>query len=206
MNPLIRLHFGSRRIVKILIHGFLVAACMGIGGKIWAQVTISYVATNLTDMTPGQDLWSYTYQVSGLSLTGSQGFDIYFDQTLYTDLQSPPPAVNSDWNVISIQPDLALDSDGFYDAQAQVNNPSLADPFTLSFVWLGTGDPGSQLFEIYDTDFSVLDQGYTVAAVPEPSTAALELSAAVILFATRRRWQWALRGNRHQVGMTRLGG
>ena len=39
--------------------------------------------------------------------------------------------------------------------------------FTVSFDWLGTGDPGSQFYEIIDPDtFDTIDSGFTV---PEPA-------------------------------------
>ena len=119
-------------------------------------VTFRFAIIDLADTTPGQDLWEYSYEVSGLTLTTGQGFTIFFDVNLYTLLQNPPPFVNSDWDLLTAQPDLALHSNGFYDAQALRNNPSFADPFKLRFVWLGTGGttPGSQPFTVYNADFS----------------------------------------------------
>lgn len=38
---------------------------------------IEFLATDLTDITPGQDLWEYQYFVQGTFAHG-EGFDIYF--------------------------------------------------------------------------------------------------------------------------------
>ena len=125
-------------------------------------------------------MWEYRYTVSGLALTANQGFTIFFDLNLYTLLQNPPPFVNADWDPITVQPDLALNSNGFYDALALRNNPSLVDPFKVRFVWLGTGTPGAQPYTVHDTDFSTISQGQTTN-VPEPASLVLLLAAASLL-------------------------
>ena len=149
------------------------------------SVTFRFAVVDLADTTPGQDLWEYSYQVSGLTLTAGQGFTIFFDFNLYKLLQSPPPFVNADFDLLTVQPDLNLNSNGFYDAQALRNNPSFADPFKLRFVWLGTGTPGAQPYTVYNADFSTQIQGQTTS-VPEPSALAL-LLAALGAFAVRKR-------------------
>lgn len=143
---------------------------------------ITFGASNLADTTPGQDLWEYTYQVGLANFGAGEGFAVNFNRNLYTLLQSPPPVVNGDWDALTIQPDLTLHSDGFYDALALRDDPSLADPFLVRFVWLGSGVPGTQPFNVYDQDFSVISQGQT-APIPEPSTPLFMLciSAAVLL-------------------------
>ena len=158
-----------------------VAICMLVVGGFAA--TMTYTVKNVADTTPGQDLWQYSYSVSGFAFGTAQGFSVFFDRNLYKLIQSPPPPVNAGWDAISVQPDLALNADGFYDAQALVAGPSLADPFTVNFVWLGTGTPGSQSFTIYDSNFATLQQGQTI---PEPGTFALLLLAGIGMTALRR--------------------
>ena len=142
--------------------------------------TILFTATDVADTTPGQDLWEYSYQVSGLTLTAGQGFTVFFDFNLCKLLQSPPPFVNADFDLLTVQPDLALQSNGFYDAQALRSAPSFADPFKLRFVWLGTGGtaPAAQPYTVDNADFSTQSQGQTTS-VPEPSALALLLALAV---------------------------
>ena len=141
-------------------------------GNSYATI-ISYQATNLADTTPGQDLWQYSYSVSGYTFNQFYGFTVLFDYLHYSNLGDPPPFVNSDWDPIVLQPDPILMADGTYDALALVDNASLADPFTVSFVWLGSGTPGSQPFQVYDPDFETIESGRTTsgaAPVPEPAT------------------------------------
>jgi hypothetical protein len=135
---------------------------------------ITYEATNLPDPVQGMDLWRYTYRVSDFVFSQGQGFSIFFSPNLYRGLQYPPPAPNADWNVISLQPDLALSSSGIFDGQALINGASLNDPFTVEFIWLGSGTPGAQVFDIHDADFSILVQGTTV--VPQPAATLANIS------------------------------
>lgn len=152
--------------------------------------TITYEAIDLADTTPGEDLWQYSYMLSGFTFPLGFGFDLFFPLSqgyLFGDLETDPPEPNADWDVISIQPDQNLPADGFLDALALVNNASLADPFTIAFIWNGTGTPGTQLFEIFDDTFAVIDGGVTVPAggttpVPEPGT--------LLLFATGMGLVW----------------
>ena len=139
--------------------------------------TVIFEATNLADTTPGEDLWRYSYTPGDFTFAAGQGFTVVFDRALFSQLQSPPSFINADWDALSLQPDLALNSDGFYDALALRNAPSLADPFKVNVVWLGTGAPGPQPFTIYDTNFQPLAQGQTTN-VPEPSALALLLAAS----------------------------
>ena len=150
------------------------------------NVTFRFAVVDLADTTPGQDLWEYSYQVTGLTLTAGQGFTIFFDLSLCTLLQNPPPFVNADFDLLTVPPDLALHSNGFYDAQALRNNPSFADPFKLRFVWLGTGGaaPGAQPYTVYNADFTTQSQGQTTS-VPEPSALALLLLQGAAIFNRR---------------------
>ena len=68
-----------------------------------AQFTVQYEATDLADTTPGQDLWQYTYSVSGFSFQTNQGFSVFFDDQLYRNLQNPRPNSSPDWSVITVQ-------------------------------------------------------------------------------------------------------
>jgi hypothetical protein len=142
------------------------------------SATILFQATNLVDTTPGEDLWRYTYVVSGLSFPENVAFETLFDHTLYSELEDPPPFVNGDWSILSLQPDPLLQDAGRYSALALVAGASLADPFSLTFVWLGDPltPPGSQPFEIAEFDAQgnfvrTLETGQT--AVPEPGTLVL---------------------------------
>jgi hypothetical protein len=165
------------------------AIAMSISGRVGA-VTITYQATDLADAVAGQDLWRYTYTVSG-SFVLSGGFNILFDPGLYSNLQDPPPAVNGDWMVLITQPDTVLGADGIYSATVIGAPPSLADVFSVEFIWLGSGSPGSQPFEAFDDTFQKIQDGRTAlpgqpgTPAPLPGTLAL-LGIGAVGMAFRR--------------------
>jgi hypothetical protein len=139
--------------------------------------TIQFTATDLSDaLGPGGDLWQYSYVVSEFAFPMNDDFGILFSPSLYRDLENPPPPV-TDWDILTLQPDPALPADGLYDALALVDNASLANMFTVRFVWLGGSSttPGSQPFTITEFDAQgnfvrVVETGQTTSAVPEPGT------------------------------------
>jgi hypothetical protein len=174
----------------------VVVGALGLVQSAYATpIVIQYQATDLANQANEPDLWQYTYFVSDFDFQANQGFKIFFDVSLYESLESPPPLVNGDWDAITIPPDPNLPDPGQYDALALVNGASLADPFVLSFVWLGpAAGPGSQPFVVYELDavgdLTILEQGTTVpfgaAAIPEPSTLLL-MSAGAGAFLRRRQ-------------------
>lgn len=153
-------------------------------------VSIRYQASDLRVTVSGQDLWRYVYQVSG-NLTAFSGFNVLFDSTLYGSLEDFPVAPNADWISSTSQPVSSLPADGLYTAIAAQDNASLADPFTVSFVWLGTGTPGAQTFEVFGADFLVIETGSTspfgAPAIPEPGSLLLVAGALGLLGWRNRR-------------------
>ena len=142
---------------------------------------ITFVATDLADVTVGEDLWRYDYSVSGRNFLQSEFFDIYFDPTRYRAL-SAGPAANADWDSIALQqpnPAVLPPFDvGIFDSFALVGGPSLADIFSATYVFIGPGAPGSQKFNIYDASSNLIETGFTVrpvSGIPEPSTISLSL-------------------------------
>ena len=146
---------------------------------------VKYTVENL-----GSDRWRHSYDVQNISLSdGIEEFTIWFDYSLYDDLSvtTPLPLAN-DWDEITIQPEPVLSDDGFYDALTlglPINVGETAGGFSVNFDWLGTGQPGSQYYEIINTTtFGTIESGYTV---PEPAIFLLLLSGTVLL--RRRRAQ-----------------
>lgn len=165
----------------------------GLGTSASANATvIEYQATNLSGNT-----WQYSYFVSGFDFLTNYSLSIFFDSLSYQNLQDPPispaPAL---WDVISIQPDLLAPLDGEFDAFALVDHPSTAAPFTISFDWTGAGEPGTQLFSIFDGDFMMVDAGVTQprevtppppVGIPDPSMAFLFGSGLLAFVVARKR-------------------
>ncbi|MDA8140179.1 MAG: PEP-CTERM sorting domain-containing protein [Desulfobacteraceae bacterium] len=152
---------------------FAATALIALGAAPAQAIVIDYTAVNLADTTAGEDLWQYTYTVSDHTFAAGTGFTIYFDPGLYGAIEDPAPTVSGDWDILTFQADPnAFPPEGMYDAYALADGASLADPFTISFVWLGQETPGAQLFELYDGQtWEILDSGRTTPApVPEPAT------------------------------------
>jgi PEP-CTERM motif len=190
----------SRLRQSLVVTSVLVAFAMAPGSVAPADAAvITFTATDLTDVNAGEDLWRYEYLLSEISFDVDQGFSVYFDLSLYANLQDPPPSVGAAWDILVIQPDTFLSSDGFYDALALVSSASLTQPFVLTFAWLGGAGsaPGLQPFTIneFDSDgnISFVESGTTrpSTAVPEPGTLLLLLSGVGVIGCRRSSRCWS---------------
>jgi hypothetical protein len=144
-----------------------------------AATTISYTATN----TVGAQ-WRYDYVLGAAAGEAPiTEFTIYFGVSAFTgaDLRGIVTAPGWDGLVAAVDP--LLPADGFVDFLAQpgsgVGAPgSTQAGFAVLFDWFGTSAPGSQPFDIVDSQtFQLLRSGVTtpagVVGVPEPGTTLL---------------------------------
>jgi len=138
-----------------------------------ASTEISYETSYVGPGQESGERWQYTYDVKNISLTEEiKEFTIWFGIGSYKNLAIAtldPPANN--WDELVWQPEPFLGDDGGYDAQAKNLNIGIGQDvqgFAVRFDWLGTGNPGSQYYEIIDPlDFHTIESSYTV---PEPAT------------------------------------
>ena len=97
----------------MLIKGFFLATLLAV---VWVSgahaVSIQYDVTSL-----GDNRYQYDYTVLNDTLEdGLDGFIIYFDETLYSDLSLMGNP--DDWDSLLFQPDLFLPDDGIFDSLA----------------------------------------------------------------------------------------
>ena len=163
---------------KMLMTGAALGMLLGMAEA--QAVTLDYAVTDLTDTAVGEDLWQYTYTLTG-TLAPATSFLLKFDPSLYGDLQDPAPAVDG-WLLQVTQPDAGLGAEGLLTATVDSPGPSVSPAtFLLNVVWLGTGAPGAQLFEVQNDTFNVIDSGTTTVAAVVPVPAAGWLMGAGLL-------------------------
>ena len=154
----------------------------------WAAPGVTFLATNLTDTTVGENLWSYAYSITG-PLAEFESVNLLFSSANYSaDLS----VLSSDSSLSPLvtPPMLAPATDG--QVMVTAVSPLLANStaaLSVQFVWTGAGQPGAQPFELLDDQFNLVSTGIT-AAVPDVSTAALLFAGMIVLLPlTRMRHQ-----------------
>lgn len=173
-----------------VLRAVTLAAALGAASAAFALPTITFLPTDLVDITAGQDLWVFEYAISG-PLAEFESINLLFASTNFS------PAITVSFSDLSLSttvtaPISALGVDGQVLATAMVPLASTAvAAMSVQFVWTGIGSPGAQSFEVLDDQFNVLSTGTTTlaAAVPEASTAAMLFAGMMLLapVAYRRR-------------------
>jgi len=150
-------------------------------GILAGNAKAALIEYEITDL--GGDRHEYQYTVMNNSLSVAiEEFTIWFDVDLYDNLTitTPEPLANT-WDEIILQ------ETGFglplgYDALSLDTGIQIDEAiggFSVSFDWIGTGEPDSQFFEIIDpVTFETIDSGYTV---PEPLTLWFLVCGSIIL-------------------------
>lgn len=149
----------------------VLAAMLTLGGTGLANASnaISYIATDLADVTLGEDLWQYTYTVTGDSFAPGTGFAIEFASLQASLAPDQYPAVPAGWSAFTYNSNDVV----VYDVQALPDNTGnvfLTESLIVDFVRVeGAGAPASQNFYVYGTDLVPTAYGVTTAApVPVP--------------------------------------
>lgn len=130
------------------------------------------------------------YSILNDDLASLDNFSIYFDQNFVSNITVDTAPL--DWSADAYQPDLNIPDDGFVDSytfnDALTNGQALVG-LTVSFDWSGLNQPGNQRFDIFDTDWNLIDTGQTqaVAQVSEPATGVLMAMGIVGLCLARRK-------------------
>lgn len=135
--------------------------------------TIQFQLINL-----GGTSYNYSYSLNGFALQMNQALDIQFDPALYGALSNQ--TVGAGFTSVLFQPNNPPGTPGDYIALASVNNPPLAGPFGVNFLYKGLGTPGVQPYFIDQFDqngnfISIVGSGSTTpprgtSATPEPGT------------------------------------
>ena len=154
-----------------------------------ADIQIVYQTEDLPDAEPGQDLWRYTYTVSGWAFGELDGFRIYFPTHSFSDVDIID--IPTQWDAVALVPDEVFPDQAFL-AQALENTSSTAT-FMVEFRWLDDipNTPGSQRYELFDPDLVVLDPPGTLGTIsqviPEPQTGPFVLTGLALLAALSMR-------------------
>jgi hypothetical protein len=144
----------------------------------------------------GGSSYRYDYSVSGFSFQANQLLDIRFDPSLYSTLSKE--VAPAGFVAILLQPNNPPGDSGDYKALALVDNPALAGLFSVEWVYLGSGTPGSQPFFVDQYDDRGFFQytttaGMTTANVLHASEAPEPLSFPLVGAALTSGWLWMVR-------------
>jgi hypothetical protein len=136
------------------------------------------------DLGGGMDRYVYTF--FGIPLLQHQEVDIQFDATMFSTL-SNPQAPNG-FNALFEQPGNPMGAPGHLSIVATMDSQPDSGPFTIDFLFTGSGTPGTQTYAINQLDNNdvnitqVLGGGTTQPlAVPEPSTMSIAAAGLVIV-------------------------
>lgn len=152
--------------------------------------SVTFVAVDLADVTPGEDLWQYGYVIRG-PLDPFYAVNLLFSPTDYRGLTLDEVSDPGSIDVVLTEPDPGLPADGQGTATALL---ALSGTDTaglkISFIWTGAGTPGSQTFQVLDDLFNVVQIGVTTPPAPPgvdaPPTAFLALAALGAMLFRRR--------------------
>ena len=156
---------------------------------------IEYTATNI-----GVDRWQYDYTIYNDSQIDIVAFEIdfSFNGGPYSDLELLTWYSGRGWGA-ELWPEIIIGdkevSPWQLSGAADYEQPQPLLPgeklegYVVAFNWSGQGDPGSQMFHLWGSDWTEFDTGWTsaVSPIPEPGTLVLLGTGVVGLAAYYRR-------------------
>lgn len=156
-----------------------------------ADIQIVYATEDLPNVVADQDLWRYTYTVSGRAFDQGYGFNIYYPSDSFGAITLVEAPLD-DWDPVeALSPEETLNLPGLLVAQAKRDLPVGSARFIVDVIWFGVAAPGSQRYELFDTEFTPLDPpgtlGTVAQVVPEPQAGLLVLTGLALLAAVVRR-------------------
>jgi len=154
------------------------------------------IESQLSDL--GANRFELNYSLTNDDLaSGIEGFTIYFDLAIFSNLQITSSVLG--WDEIVFQPDPFIPDDGIYDALATGAGIALGETlggFAVAFDLLPGVQLATQFFDIYDPfDFDILSSGTTSQLVPSlppnqrvsAPNIGLLISFAVLVLCVRRQ-------------------
>lgn len=151
------------------------------------SATATIVTSSATQLNTEENLWQIDYSISDYDAATAYGLDIYFDYSDYENITLI--STESNWSADVFPPDTIIgeEEDGILDIYTEVYTSGLLSAdFSVTVNWLGQGTPSNQTFEIYDTNYDVIESG-TTSAVPVPGSFLLLFSGLSYLYHLRKK-------------------
>jgi len=156
-----------------------------------AGVVVTYTATDIQDVSVGQDRWRYDYVITGpLQING--GINFLFVWQDYANISIVQTDPNLD--ALVTDPIPLLTADGIVTATSMLD--AVSGTLAVEFDWVkigAPGIPGQQTFEVFDAQFNVYQGGQTSTAgtppnnIPEPAAILLAATGLFVSSLARRQ-------------------
>ena len=178
-----------------MIHRYLLLALLLLVSSWSKPLSAALITTDIIYVSG--DIWEYHYTIENDTALTIEQFALYFPSDTYQnliDISTLP-----DWDILLFQPGaLFPEDDGIFDALVfgqGIAPDAILSGFAVRFTFIGSGDFGAQLFEVYDpTSFDILNSGQTPAIaaptqVPAPAGwSLLALGVLLIMLTTKYRY------------------